>query len=224
MSVEQSGSSTTNRVQVTNLDTRYVSLVRQISSLEPTNHDPLSRVVGVTSSLPSEGTTTVAANIALTAAGLDNGPVLLVDANDAKPSLHRKFRMRMRLGLQNALSGEHSALECVTPSQIERLSLVLNGSLEPNETPLYSVSSIDEMILEWRDAFSLIVFDLPAVSHVANGSLLASRLDGVLLVVQGERVERNIVAQTTARLRHDGVNLMGAVFNNVTKGKGDLAW
>ena len=222
MSVKEGDPSATKRVRVTDLDTHYVSLVRQIMALPPSDGNQLPLAIGVISSLPSEGTSTVATNIALTAAGLDTGPVLLVDANDAKPSLHRTFGIKMRVGLQNALGGKHSPLECVTSSRIEQLSLVLNGRPRVNETAMYSSSSINEMMSEWQDAFRLIVVDLPAVSYGANGTLLAGRMDGVLLVIQDDRVNRTVVARTAAQLRHGGVNLVGAVYNKLTKGK--VSW
>ncbi len=215
MSVELNPQSTPKRAAVGKLDERYLALIRQFLATDAFASSG-SRVLGVTSCLEGEGTSTVAANIALTAAGLDAGPVLLIDANDAKPSLHSMFGVNARVGFQNALSGELSPLECVTSSPVERLSLVLNGQLDPGKAAIYSMSSIDELLDEWKDTFSWIVFDLPPANDLTASTLLASRLDGVLLVVEADRVDRNIAEATCKRLRRAHANLLGVVYNKVT--------
>ena len=213
MSVEWTQESAPKRIPVDKLDARYLAIVRHLIASNQFASEDSSRVLGVTSSLDGEGTSTVATNIALTMAGLNAGPVLLVDANDAKPSLHKLFGMSVELGLQNALSGERSPLECVTSSPLERLSLVLNGKLERGKVAIYSTSSIDELLDEWKDTFKWIVFDLPPPRDTNVSALLASRLDGVLLVVEADRVDRNIAERTCSRLRQANVNLLGSVYN-----------
>lgn len=216
MSVELNQQPTPKRAAVGKLDERYLALLRQCLATDAFAAGQ-PRVLGVTSCLEGEGTSTVAVNIALTAAGLNAGPVLLVDANDAKPSLHRIFGVSADVGFQNALSSKKSPLECVTPSPVERLSLVLNGDTTAGEFPIYSKSSIDELLCEWKDTFDWIVFDLPPANDVSATTLLASRLDGVVLVVEAGRVEQNIAKRSCVRLQRSGANLLGAVYNKVPK-------
>ncbi|TWT82121.1 Tyrosine-protein kinase YwqD [Planctomycetes bacterium CA13] len=223
MSVEQK-TKRSSRIPIGDLDERYLALVRQVTASDPFKRDDDSRVLGVTSSLSGEGTTTVAANIALTVAGMASGPVLLVDANDLRPSLHKVFGLKNTIGFQNALSGGHSPLECITPTVFEGLSLTLSGKLADGEVALYSNSSIDELLDEWRDTFRWIIFDLPPSNNVTSGALLASRMDGALMVVEADRVDRKIAERTSARLRRAHANLLGAVYNKVPKHAGDLAW
>lgn len=212
------------RIYAGDLDERYLALVRHITASDPFNRDDDSRVMGITSSLSGEGTSTVATNIALTVAGMVSGPVLLVDANDVRPNLHKAFGLENTFGFQNALSGSRSPLECITPSPFEGLSLALSGELTGDETALYSNSSIDELLDEWRDTFRWIVFDLPPANNMTSGTLLASRMDGVLMVVQADRVDRKVAERTSTRLRRARANLLGAVYNKVPKGDGDLEW
>lgn len=214
MSVELNLQSTPKRAAVSQLDRRYLALVQQLLASDAF-HARGARVLGVTSCLAGEGTSTVAANIALTTAGLDAGPVLLIDANDASPAVGKIFSVDAEVGLQNALSGSKSPLECVTPSPIEHLSLVLNGRRKSGEMPIYSKSSIDELLLEWKDTFAWIIVDLPPASDVSTCTLLASRLDGVLLVVEADRVDQQVAQQTCARLQRANANLLGAVYNKV---------
>jgi capsular exopolysaccharide synthesis family protein len=148
--------------------------------------------------------------------------VLLVDANDANPTLHKTFGIEMRQGLQNALADQFSPLECVTSTQIEHLSLVVNGKLDSNETAIYSKSSIDETLSDWRDAFRIVVVDLPPANLVANGAFLAKHLDSVLLVVEAGRAQRHVVSKTSAHLQKIGVPLKGAIYNKVAKASGGI--
>lgn len=216
MSVEVDSKSSPPRAAVSKLDDRYLALVRQLLSTEALTPGE-SRVLGVTSCVDGEGTSTVAANIALTAAGLDAGPVLLIDANDAKPSVHKTFGVKADVGFRNAFAGQKSPLECVTPSPVQRLSLVLNGTSKRGEVPIYSKSSIDELLHEWKDTFDWVIVDLPPANEVSACTLLASRLDGVLLVVESGRVDQSVVQRSCARLQRAGANLLGSVFNKVPK-------
>jgi len=215
MSVEGTQELASKRIPVDKLHERYLALVRHLIASGQLASENDSRAFGITSSLEGEGTTTVATNVALTLAGLNAGPVVLVDANDKRPSLHKVFGVSGGFGLLNALSGEHSPLECVTPSPVERLSLVLNGQLERGKLALYSNSSLDEVLDEWKETFNWIVFDLPPADDVSVSTLLASRLDGVLLVVEANRVDREVVQATCSRLRRAQVNLLGSVYNKV---------
>ena len=197
------------------LDERYLALVWHVLAADGRSGDDIPRAVGVTSSLEGEGTTTVAANLAVTAAGLNAGPVLLVDANTNKPCLHRVFGVEADIGLQNALSGELTPLDCITPSRVDNLSLILNGRIEPGEVAIYSKSSIDEVLDELKDLFRWIVFDLPPASESTVCTSIASRLEGVLLVVEADRVDRDLGRRTCNRLRRANANLLGAVYNKV---------
>jgi len=223
MSIE-SKTKPTKRMPISNLNERYLTLLRHITSLDSFACEDESRVLGITSSLSGEGTSTVATNIALTVAGLSDGPVLLVDANNDRPSLHKAFGMKNTIGFQNALTGSLSPLECVTASPFEGLSLAFSGKLTGAAVPLYSNSSISELLVEWRDAFRWVVFDLPPANNVTIATLLASRMDGVLMVVEADRVDRKIAERTSARLRRASANLLGVVYNKVPKRADDLLW
>ena len=213
MSVEPNHPSKQNRISVSNLDNRYLALARRLIASDQLIGDDGSHVLGITSSLEGEGTSTVATNLALTLAGLNVGPVLLVDANDLKPNLHRLFDMSGEIGFRNALAGDLSPLECVTPSHVERLSLALNGELKNGADAIYSSSSIDESLVDWRDTFSWIILDMPPVSKLTASNLLVSRMDGVLLVVEAQRIDRGIAERSVMRLRRTGANVLGAVYN-----------
>jgi capsular exopolysaccharide synthesis family protein len=205
------------------LDERYLSLVWNVLAADSHAGEGSSRAVGVTSSLPGEGTSTVALNIAVTAAGLNAGPVLLVDANTQRPSVHKAFGIDGDIGLQNALSGELDPLECIAPSSVDNLSLIPIGRIEPGGVAIYSKSSLDELLIDMKDLFRWIVFDLPPASESTVCTSLASRLDGVLVVVEADRVDRDLGRRTCDRLRRARANLLGAVYNKVPRGRGSSA-
>ncbi|MEZ6072883.1 MAG: CpsD/CapB family tyrosine-protein kinase [Pirellulales bacterium] len=211
----QAAPSTAKRSRMGQLDDRFLALVWHVLASDGHAAEESTKAVGVTSSIKGEGTTTVASNMAITAAALNIGPVLLVDANVHRPNLHRVFGVDGDVGLQNTLCGELTPLECITPSPVSNLSLMLNGRIDPDEVAVYSKSSIDELLDELKDVFRLILFDLPPANDSNVCRSLAGRLDGVLFVVDAERVDRDTGRRMCDRLRRANANLLGAVYNRV---------
>jgi capsular exopolysaccharide synthesis family protein len=173
-----------------------------------------SQAIGVTSCVRGEGVSSVAANLAISAARSIEGPVLLVDANVTQPSIEQTFNvLHQSCGLTDVLYGEADPWECVQESPVEHLRLMSAGVTKPHAAPTYSPDRISELLDAFKHEFRLIVFDLPVANELSTCYALASGLDGVLLVVEAEKVRSHVAQRAVKQLAEARANVLGVVFN-----------
>lgn len=175
-----------------------------------------ARSVGVTSCSPGEGATTVAGNLALQAAASSEGPVVLVDANLARPTLHRKSRLNRSPGLADALLGTAEPSQCVQAAAAENLSIVTAGTSDAARGAYYPQDRLSEFLEALQQDHSLVVVDLPAATDPTADYRLAGALDVVFLVAEAERTRTQVAARVSRKLAEAGVPLRGLVLNKQT--------
>lgn len=187
----------------------YFSLIRNLAG-QPDS--PVIRSLGITSSRSGEGVSTVALQCAIAAEQLFGQPVLLVEANASRPSLHRTLRLDQGPGLGELLLDVESREQCVQ-RYCDNLSVVTAGSTSPNSLRRCSAEAIARTVDSLNEGQRLTIWDLPAVGASDLALELASQLDGVLLVVESERVMTDVAQTAADRLRSSGAKLLGAVLN-----------
>lgn len=166
------------------------------------------RTVLVTSASAGEGKTTVASNLAVAAAEA-GARVLLIDADLRSPAVARAFAIAESPGLTDALlSGGVRAVD-VAP----QLKVLPAGSSAPNPAVLVSSTALATLLREASDAFDLVVVDGPPVPVAVDATVLAGRVDGVVIVVRALHSDPTAVHEAIARLRRSGAQLVGTVFN-----------
>jgi capsular exopolysaccharide synthesis family protein len=171
------------------------------------------RTLGVTSSRRGEGVSTVAAHLAAAAAARHEGRVLLVDANLAHPAAPRIFGVAPAPGLADCIGSGEPAVELIQPSAMTNLFVLSAGKMVGSPARVYESPKLAGLVQELADRFDLTVFDLPPVHQASCTSRLTSALDGVVLVIEAERVPWEAVARVRQLLvRADG-HLVGAVLN-----------
>jgi Mrp family chromosome partitioning ATPase len=171
------------------------------------------QTIGVTSCESGEGVTTVAAQLAATAAALQSRPVLLVDANILRPGTEHMFRLSAAPGLADALAaGSLESVE-VLSSPVANLSVLSAGTRGDEPEYVFDSPALAGLIDELKTQFALIVFDLPAVQPQHAPLRLAQMLDGVLLVVQSQRVGWPVARHVRDLLVTSNVTMLGTVLN-----------
>ena len=184
--------------------------------LSTAGHAP--KTILVTSSVPSEGKTTTAVNLAISLAQT-GASVLVIDADMRRPRLHSIFELNKRSsGLSTILSSQMSEQEVF--ALIERhepsgLCLLRSGSIPPNPAELIGSDQMRRLITILQSAFTHIVIDSPPIASFTDGVLLASMVDGVLLVVHDCKSSRTIVRRSRQLLQEVGAKILGVVVNNV---------
>jgi Mrp family chromosome partitioning ATPase len=170
------------------------------------------RTIGMTSCYSSEGVSTIAIQSAVAAAGSGKYSVLLVDANFADPNVHRVFDLPVAPGLAEALSSVGSRRPAMHRTRLNDLSILPAG--KGDAVRLYeAVDDFAALVTELKKGFDLTIFDMPASGQASQASHLFRLFDGVVLVVEDERVRWEVAQSTTKRLRQAGANLLGVALN-----------
>ncbi len=171
------------------------------------------QVVGFTSSSVGEGVSTVAINVAVSAARSLGRPVLLIDANDTRPALARMFDIKEPGGFYDALAGCDGASTSLVKTPIENLTLLTAGSPDKRQMISYDPAVLRELLDTWRQEFDLILIDLPPAYEDSPCFALAGQLDGIVLVVAAGRARRAAVRRAKERLAATHASILGAVLN-----------
>lgn len=180
------------------------------ASLESPLHSLL-----IASTLPEEGKTTMAANLAVVFAQAGRR-VLLVDGDLRKPALHRLFRLTNAQGLTTLLRSDSASPESVIRDTEQPLLRVLTtGPLPPNPAELLDSIRMRDVLQQLRAEADLLIFDSPPLQVVTDAAILASKLDRTLLVVQSGRTRRATVKQGRDALSKVGARVIGAVVNRL---------
>jgi capsular exopolysaccharide synthesis family protein len=183
--------------------------------LSTAGHAPKSLLI--TSSLPSEGKTTTATNTAISLAQT-GAKVLLIDADMRRPRLHSVFNLENGVGLSTLLSSETMEAEALNAVKFEpgtKLNLLTSGPIPPNPAELIGSEQMAQLLKIFQNNFTHVVVDSPPIASFTDGVLIASMVDGVILVVHSGQVSRQVVRHTRQLLIDVGAKIFGVVLNNV---------
>lgn len=192
---------------------RTLSTNIQFSSL-----DRDVRTLLVTSVGPNEGKSVVLANLAITMAQ-SGRRVAMVDGDMRHPSLHTVFGLADQPGLTTMMLDDQLAAP-LQPTSTPNVSLVAAGPMPPNPSELIASERFARVLATIAEQADVVLIDAPPVASVADASILATRVDGVLLVVDSGRTRRDTARRATEQLQRVGARILGAVLTNV---KGEKA-
>lgn len=179
---------------------------------------PLSTLV-CTSAAPGEGKSTTISNLAAVMAQSDRR-VILVDADLRRPSLHKLLKLPNNVGLSTALldKGRDPGVYLQT-TDVPNLRVMTTGPIPPNPAEMLNSARMHEMIEVLKGEADVVLFDTPPVLAVADTSILASQVDGTLLVVWAGKTRGEMLAQAVERLQSLGIQPLGVVLNKLTQRK-----
>lgn len=189
------------------------------------------RVILITSSTIKEGKSTVSANLAAVVAQ-QGARVLLIDADLRKPMQHKTFGVKRDPGLASFLMGQAPWRDCVqgisdmmlgdfgvdevlkTPG-LDQLDLMACGPKSGNPADLLTSPAMAQLISEARREYDMVIIDMPPVLHTADASMLAGKVDGILLVYHIGAVARAVLRRVKSNIEAVGGKVIGAVINGV---------
>jgi len=186
------------------------------TNLEFFSLDHPLRSLLVTSASPEEGKSTTLANLAITAAETGR-KIILVDCDLRRPRLHELFGVDNNAGLTTMMVTENGLKQPPFQSTpVAGLSLITSGPLPPNPAELLASRRMAEVIATLVGQADMVLFDAPPVIAVTDAIVLATRVDGVLLVVSAGSTRRDYVRQAKSLLEKVNARVVGAVLTNAT--------
>ncbi|MFF1574402.1 polysaccharide biosynthesis tyrosine autokinase [Leifsonia sp. NPDC058292] len=172
----------------------------------------------VTSSVPGEGKSLIALNLALALA--EGGrKVLLVDADLRRPMVAAYTGLPGAAGLTSVLVGRASVDDVLQTWGDTGLNVLASGPIPPNPSELLSSRVMSDLVDRLVHDFDVVVFDTAPMGAVADAAILARMVDGALVVADRTRVHRPQLSQTMDSLEKSGVRVLGLVLNRATPTK-----
>jgi capsular exopolysaccharide synthesis family protein len=198
--------------------TRAEAFRKLRTNLQFSQVDDPPRIIVVTSSVPGEGKTNTAINLALS---LAEGGVstCLVDGDLRRPCVAPVFGLVQDAGLTTVLIGQ-ARLEDVMQEVAGGLSVLASGAVPPNPAELLASARMDEVLRELADMYQVVIVDTAPLLPVADTVGLASFAQGALLVVRAAKTSRDQVRVATEALERVGVRVLGTVFSMAPVSKG----
>jgi capsular exopolysaccharide synthesis family protein len=186
------------------------------TNIEFSSIDQEIRVLMVTSTQPGEGKTTTSANLAVAYAQAGKR-VLVVDCDLRKPTLHLLFNVSNRTGFTNTIVQQLPVADAVKETSIENLSVLTSGPIPPNPSEMLGSERMNELLTELKANYDIIVIDTPPAVAVADAQVVATKVDGVVLVINSGQVKRELAMKVKASLDHVKARIIGVVLNNVDR-------
>jgi capsular exopolysaccharide synthesis family protein len=167
------------------------------------------RTILVTAARHREGTSRVTLGLAAALASEEGTRVLLVEANLHSPALGRRLSLDRRPGVGDFLAGKATVDQLILPVESLGLSVVLAGALQPHANS----ESIESLLAELEPQFDYVLIDAAPVNRYADSSVLAAKVDGVILVVEADRTPVVEAEAAKRNLDRAGARILGAVLN-----------
>lgn len=177
----------------------------------------------ITSTLPGEGKSWTSANLAVTFAQAGK-QVVLVDADLRKGRQFSVFNVVARPGLSNYLSGVVNQGEVynvddirsfIKETDIENLYVIPAGDVPPNPSELLVNSRMNQMLLDLKSQYDIIIFDAPPALLVADATILARIVDTTMIVVAHQETKMDNLNKVQKSIKNVGGNVAGVVINKM---------
>lgn len=190
------------------------------TNLDFASLDQALKTLVVTSAGVGEGKSTTLANLAIVSAQAGR-KVILVDADLRRPTLHQVFGLDNETGLTTVMMDDEAlALPPLQSTGLENLNVLTSGVLPPNPADLLGSRRMEEVIAALAKQADQVFFDTPPVVAVTDAAVLATKVDGVLLVISAGKTRREQARIAVQRLEQINARLVGTVLTNVQMGPG----
>ena len=173
------------------------------------------KTIAVTSAMPGEGKTVSVANLAITLAQAGK-TVLVVDADLRRPRQHRIFKIKNTFGLTTYLTDSVPVKDVIKSTEIPNLFVVNAGPVPPNPAELLGSDKMARFIRMMGEESDFVLFDLPPMLDISDALVLGAKVDGMVLVVWGDKTSREALKKAREKLDLLKVRTIGVIINNVT--------
>lgn len=177
--------------------------------------DAYHKKILVTSSLPEEGKSFVAANLALSLA-MTGKKVALVDLDLHNPSLSSLFSLNEKAGVSDYLIGEKDIHEIINEvPQNENLSFITSGNLQPDASELLENGKVQQLISYLEGVYDLVIIDTAPVVLITDAYMLSACCDATLYVVRHKYTPKMVVKRIDENNKVNPLKNPAIIFNGV---------
>lgn len=168
----------------------------------------------ITSSVPGEGKSITILNLAISIAQTGK-KVLLIDADLRRPMLDRLLEKEAVPGMSNVLAGQANMEDAVREDIYPNLDVMFSGDVPPNPSEILGSEQMLELIENMSREYDYILVDTPPVNMVSDCCIIASLLDGVVLLARHGSARKDGVRQAIKQLQITNTKVLGCVYNGV---------
>lgn len=181
-------------------------------------------IIAVSSSMPGEGKSFCAINIASVFA-ISGKKTLLMGFDLRKPTLNRILGLPKSKGISNYLIGKTTLTEAIQPyPSVENLHYMSSGSIPPNPAELIGSPTTEKLFSTLRDEFDVIVVDTPPMGIVSDAYLLARHTDTMVFLTRQNYTVRSVFTNTIKQMQDEGIKNIGIILNDIPIKKGILGY
>jgi len=174
------------------------------------------RSIVISSSIPAEGKTTIAINLAVSLA--DTGArVILIDADLRRPSIAEYMGIEGQVGLTTVLIGRADVKDVVQPFGTSSLDLLPAGQVPPNPSELLGSAAMGSLLERLSASYDMVLLDSPPLLPVTDAVVLSKMAGGAVVIVGADRIHRPQLQQSLDSLETAGAHLFGIVMNKIAR-------
>jgi capsular exopolysaccharide synthesis family protein len=173
--------------------------------------------------VPSEGKTTISSNISISLTQLGK-KILMIDGDLRRPCLHRVFSLPNHAGLSEYLQEVCGWEGVVQSSNIPGLDIITCGERPQNPAELLSSGRMRSIIEHAKRRYDLVVVDSPTLLNMADSRILASYVDGVVLIVRSRATPKLLAKQACDNVRGADATIVGVVLNHLEIGDSEYSY
>lgn len=189
----------------------FIALARRIKHWSSPVQRPVK--IGVTSIDRGVGKSTIAFNLAAALARIEADRVLLAEADFGKHFISRKLGSGGSPGLSEIISAAVEPSECVLATPINGLSVLGSGHISEQESVEMPFDRLGTILEEDFSQFGYLVFDLPVANDLTSCYSLLPHIDGVMIAVEADKIDRKQIARSKNRIAQSGADLVGLIIN-----------
>ncbi len=182
------------------------------TSIQYSGIDTELKSLVVTSSIPGEGKSTVASNLARSFSEM-NKKVLLIDADLRKPTIHKKLQLSNQVGLSDLIVQKLNPSEVIQKVE-DQFDVLTAGKIPPNPAELVGSEKMSQLLSYLKETYDYIIIDTPPVLSVTDPQLLALKADGTLIVIREGKARQKLILNAYKELKKLNINVIGSILND----------
>ncbi len=185
------------------------------TNLEFISTDKKGKVIVVSSTVPGEGKTTTATNLA-GVFGMSDKKCIVISLDMRRPMLHRVFALTNKVGMSTVLSKNSELKDVIWEhKKIDNLDIITSGPIPPNPSELMQSGKLDKLIEELRETYDYIIVDSPPMGSITDAIILMKLADISLIVFRSEFSEKEFVKSLEDVISSYNIENVGLVLNDV---------